>query len=291
MRIRLLLALFLFPIFPFCAFSQDYFPVKGQVVNTRGEAVEYVQVGVPGLQIGTISSPDGQFEISVPKCTLEFFHVSYKPASLSVTGATSDVVIVLEDEELPPAVFVGGNTKAKYLLRPGSKLPGGVVSFSLQEGRPRGRELGSVAVVRKPFLVKDIHLSVHSNHIPGCVSAINIYRIDKGSDKTESFVNVLHRPMYFDVEVSDKPQDIVVSPEETLLLEPGKYFIAFQIVDCNQEALRAFLQSPKEERKNWEMTMDFIIHFKSSYLREAALGEMEYLPINIGIAVRGLEYQ
>ena len=63
MRIRLLLALFLFP---FCAFSQDYFPVKGQVVNTRGEAVEYVQVGVPGLQIGTISSPDGQFEISVP---------------------------------------------------------------------------------------------------------------------------------------------------------------------------------------------------------------------------------
>ena len=226
MRIRLLLALFLFP---FCAFSQDYFPVKGQVVNTRGEAVEYVQVGVPGLQIGTISSPDGQFEISVPECTLEFFHVSYKPASLSVTGATSDVVIVLEDEELPPAVFVGGNTKAKYLLRPGSKLPGGVVSFSLQEGRPRGRELGSVAVVRKPFLVKDIHLSVHSNHIPGCVSAINIYRIDKGSDKTESFVNVLHRPMYFDVEVSDKPQDIVVSPEETLLLEPGKYFIAFHI--------------------------------------------------------------
>ena len=187
MRIRLLLALFLFP---FCAFAQDYFPVKGQVVNTRGEAVEYVQVGVPGLQIGTISSPDGQFEISVPECTLEFFHVSYKPASLSVTGATSDVVIVLEDEELPPAVFVGGNTKAKYLLRPGSKLPGGIVSFSLQEGRPRGRELGSVAVVRKPFLVKDIHLSVHSNHIPGCVSAINIYRIDKAADKTEALERI-----------------------------------------------------------------------------------------------------
>lgn len=291
MRIRLLLAFFLFPV---CVFAQDYFPVKGQVVNTRGEAVEYVQVGVPGLQIGTISSPDGQFEISVPAGRLEFFHVSYKPASYDVTGPASNVVIVLEDEELKPAVFFGGNTKAKYLLRPGSKLPGGVASFSLQEGRPKGRELGSVAVVRKPFLVKDIHLSVHSNHIPGCVSAINIYRIDKGADtadKTESFVNVLHRPMYFDVEVSDKPQNIVVRPEETLLLEPGKYFIAFQIVDCNQEALQAFMAKPKEERQFWEMTMDFIIHFKSSYLREAAFGEMQHLPINIGISVRGLEYQ
>ena len=288
MRIRLLLAFFLFP---FCAFAQDYFPVKGQVVNSRGEAVEYVQVGAPGLQIGTISSPDGQFEISVPECTLEFFHVSYKPASYEVTGPAADVVIVLEDEELPPAVFIGGDTKAKYLLKPGSKLSAGVVSFSLQSGKSQGRELGSVAIARKPFQVKDILLSVHSNHIPGCVSAINIYRIDKAADKTETFLNVLHKPMYFDVEVSDKPQNIVVRPEETLLLEPGKYFIAFQIVDCDQEALRAFLQSPNEERKFWEMTMDFIIHFKSSYLREAALGEMQHLPINIGISVRGLEYQ
>lgn len=288
MRIRLLLAFFLFPV---CLFAQDAFTINGKIVNSRGEAVEYVQVGVPGLQIGTISSPDGQFEISVPECTLEFFHVSYKPASLSVTGATSDVVIVLEDEELPPAVFVGGNTKAKYLLRPGSKLPGSVVSFSLQEGRPKGRELGSVAIARKPFQVKDILLSVRSNHIPGCVSAINIYRIDKADSKTETFVNVLHKPMYFDVEVSDKPQNIVVRPEETLLLEPGRYFIAFQIVDCNQEALQAFMAKPKEERQFWEMTMDFTLHFKSSYLREAALGEMQHLPINIGISVRGLEFQ
>ena len=47
-------------------------------------------------------------------------------------------------------------------------------------------------------------------------------------------------------------------PEETLLLEPGRYFIAY---------------------------------FKSSYLREAALGRMEHFPVNIGVAVKGLEYQ
>ena len=39
------------------------------------------------------------------------------------------------------------------------------------------------------------------------------------------------------------------------------------------------------------MTMDFDIHLKSSYLREVALGEMKHSPVNICIAVKGVEYQ
>ena len=37
--------------------------------------------------------------------------------------------------------------------------------------------------------------------------------------------------------------------------------------------------------------MDFNLFIKSSYLREAALGEMKHFPVNIGISVKGLEYQ
>ena len=48
---------------------------------------------------------------------------------------------------------------------------------------------------------------------------------------------------------------------------------------------------PKEERKLEEMTMDFPIFLKSSYIREVALGGMEHVPVNIGVAVKGLEYQ
>ncbi len=67
----------------------------------------------------------------------------------------------------------------------------------------------------------------------------------------------------------------------TLLLEPGRYFIAFQIVGCNIEALQESL----------EMSIDFDIYLKSSFVREVALGEMEHLPVNIGVAVKGLEYR
>ena len=287
MRIELSLAALLLPMM---LFAQGNVKVRGRIINQQGEAVEYVQVGVPKRQIGTISTVDGRFEIDIPCDTLEFFHVSYQPAAYPVTGPAEDVVIVLHEQELPPAVFIGGDTKEKYLLRPGMTVLKnmGVVSTDLRSGHPSGRELGSVAHAKKPFLVNDILLTVLNNHIPGCVASINVYRIE---GKRESFVNVLHRPIYFDVPVSGEPQDFDIRPEETLLLEPGKYFIAFQVVGCDDEALQDFLSKPKEERTLEEMTMDFPIFLKSSYIREVALGGMEYVPVNIGVAVKGLEYQ
>ena len=287
MQIKLVIALLLLPAL---LSAQEHFTVRGKIINEQGDAVEYVQLGVPKLQIGAISAADGRFEIDTPRDTLVFFHVSYQPAAYPVAGPADDVVIVLHEQELPPAVFIGGDTKEMFLLKPGTNVlkNKGVISSALRSEHLSGRELGSVAQAKKPFLVRDILLTVRSNHIPGCVASINIYRIE---GKRKSFVNVLHKPIYFDVAVSNDPQDFDIQPEETLLLEPGKYFIAFQIVGCDTGALQAFLAKPQEERKFWEMTMDFNIHLKSSYLRETALGEMKPLPVNIGVAVKGLEYQ
>ena len=287
MRIKLAIALSLLPAL---LAAQEHVTVKGRIINERGNAVEYVQLGVPKLQIGSISAADGRFEIDMPCDTLEFFHVCYQPAAYPVTGPADDVVIVLHEQELPPAIFIGGDTKEKYLLKPGTGLlkSVGIITTSMRSGHPSGREIGSVAQTKKPFLVKNILLTVRSNHIPGCVASINIYRIE---GKKESFVNVLHKPIYFDVAVSNDPQDYDIRPEETLLLEPGKYFIAFQIVGCNNEALQAFLAKTQEEQEFWEMSIDFNIYLKSSYVREVAMGEMEHLPVNIGVAVKGLEYR
>ena len=287
MRIKFAAAILLLPAL---LSAQERITVKGRIVNEQGAPVEYVQVGVPRHQIGTISTADGRFEISMPPDTLQFFHVSYQAAGYPVTGPDDNLVIILHEQELPPAVFIGGDTKEKYLLRSGKKVLGGnaLACFTLQSGHSMGKELGAVAQARKPFLVKDILLSVHSNHVPGCVASINIYRIE---GKKESFVNVLHKPVYFDVAVSDEPQDFDIRPEETLLLEPGRYFIAFQIVGCDEKAMQDFLAKPEQERQFWEMTTDFLLYYKGSYLREAALGEMKHYPVNIGIAVKGLEYQ
>ena len=287
MRIKLILALLVLPV---CALAQKSFNIQGRIINEKGEAVEYVQVGIPKLNIGTVSTVDGHFKINVPADTLEFHHVSYQAARVPVTGDADDLVIVLHELELPPVVLIAGETKEKYLVRPGRNLLGnkGSISIVLATREFKGGELGSVARTKKKFKIKDIEFTVRDNSIPDCVASINIYRIE---DKMESFVNVLNKPIYFNVPVSKTPQKLVVHPSETVMLEPGKYFIAFQIVGCNKEALEAYLAKPEKDRGLNEMKMTTAIYLKSSYLRENALAKMQHIPINIGIAVKGLEYQ
>ena len=283
----LLIAVLLFPI---CTLAQKSFTIQGRIINEKGEAVEYVQIGIPKLNIGTVSTVDGHFKINVPGDTLEFHHVSYQAACFPVTGAADDVVIVLKENELPPVVLIAGKAKEKYLVRPGKKVLGdkGAICIALATKEFKGGELGSVARTKKPFKIKDIELTLRDNSIPDCVASINIYRIE---GKKESFVNVLNKPIYFNVPVSKTPQRLVIHPSEAILLEPGNYFIAFQIVECNKDALEAYLAKPEKDRDKNEMKMTTAIFLKSSYLRENALGKMQHIPVNIGIAVKGLEYQ
>lgn len=287
MRIKLALALALLPAL---LSAQERYTVRGRIVDEQGAPVEYVQVGVPRLGIGAVSTADGRFEIAVPRDTLQFFHVSYQPAACAVTGPADDVVIVLREQELPPAVAIAGAAREKYLLRPGTAIlkDMGIISTAIRSEHPTGRELGTVARAKKPFLVKEILFSVRCNNIPGCVASINIYRIE---GERESFVNVLRKPIYFKIPVSDAPQDFDIRPGEAILLEPGDYFIAFQVVGCDGQALQTYLARPEEERDSRAMTMDFNVFLKSSYIREVALGGLEAIPVNIGVAVKGLEYQ
>ena len=221
---------------------------------------------------------------------MEFHHVSYETGYYPVSGSEEDVLIVLKELELQPAVFIGGDTKEKYLLRPGTKVfgHGGVLVFEPKTGSTKGAEIGSVAKTKKPFLVQDIQFGIWQNSIPDCVVSVNIYRIE---GKEEDFVNVLQKPIYVNVAESEKSQEFHIQPEGTVLLEPGQYFISFQIVDCNEKALESYLQTPESERDWSQMRLSTLLYFKSSYVRKAALGKMEHYPVNIGMVVKGLEYQ
>ena len=289
MRKELILALLLIPA---GLIAQERVTVRGRIVNEKGEAVEYVQVGIPKLQEGTISSVDGQFEITVPPDTLQFFHVSYQPAALPVTGPADDVVVVLREQELEPAVFTGGNTKEKYLLRPGMAIGEklAAIDFYRPDSGSKGMEFGSIADTRKPFLVRNIRFSITANYIPGCVASINIYRIE---GKPETFTNILHKPIYVNIPMSEEKQVFDVEPEESILLEPGRYFIAHQIVATDEEAVQEYQKTPESERNPTDMRMHMLtrVYLKSSYKRSAAMAGLQPLSVNIGMTVKGLEYQ
>ena len=96
---------------------------------------------------------------------------------------------------------------------------------------------------------------------------------------------------YAQAVMTDAEKDYDIQPQESVLLEPGRYFISFALVDCDLDAVRRIMDTPESERDPLAMHLLVPMYFKSSYQRFHALGELIHFPVNIGISVKGLEYQ
>ena len=269
--------------------------IVGRITDRDGHSIEYVAAGIPGRNIGTVSDSEGRFSLELPDTTtadLMFFHVSYKEKSIpaaELIAAAGPVTVILEENRLAAAVVTPGKKKDRRLVGRGARVPGGVATM---EPSSTGMEIGSVIEVRKEFEVRKISFEVLRNALPGCVLGVNIYRM-AGSPAT--FDNVLTKPIYCNIPVSDDKTKCEIEPEELIILSPGSYFIALALVDCDRELQEKWKDKPswgKDERIDNSMTsIDFPLYLKSGYKRSKAMQDFESIPIGTGLTVEGTELQ
>jgi len=97
--------------------AQAQFMVSGKVTDTDNEPLIGVTVQVAGTGLGTISDLDGKFSLQVPgeSGVLEFSYTGYALQSIEVSGATSDLAIVMDTEStiLDEVVITGLATNVK----------------------------------------------------------------------------------------------------------------------------------------------------------------------------------
>lgn len=269
--------------------------IKGHIISTEGTPVEYVAAGIPGTGIGTVSSRDGEFVLTVPADkadTLEFHHVSYNTgyAAPDAWIGKDSITVILSPAELAEAVVLGGTAKEKTLVDKGARFPAAYGCFR-PDNIGTGREIGSIVKVKRPFLIQRFSFKVASCSLKNTEISLNVYKID-GND----FMNILTAPVYIDIRCSSRPVDYDIDAEEHIMLEPGEYFISLAVLDCSDE-----------NRKDWEEHHDltgreyteamyrnellFPLYFKSSYVRNVALGQFSRTGFNIGMTVSGLEFQ
>ena len=125
-------------------------------------------------------------------------------------------------EELEAAILTESKSKAKKLDGKGMKMPGGVMVMT---PRSIGKEIGSIVQTRHPFLVKTISFTVDENRMEGCRASIRIYRIHDENN----LENIVTMPIYQEIPMADKKTTFNISPEESLFLEPGEYYVSFAL--------------------------------------------------------------
>jgi hypothetical protein len=81
-------------IFPIIAFAQTY---SGNVLNEKKEPLEYVNIGVIGKDIGTVSDVNGHYNINVgpefDNDSIRFSYTGYTPVSIKMADFKNNLIL------------------------------------------------------------------------------------------------------------------------------------------------------------------------------------------------------
>ena len=258
------------------ALPQQRATISGKVVDTEGNAVEYATVGIPSKKIGTLTGTDGVFTLDIADAdgdTLLVTHVSYENVRIPVNGLQhyGEIRITLDAKELAEAVIYPGKRKSAKLAGKGTRVPGAATKMTAGN---IGNEIGSIVETKRPFEVQEIEFNVTHCNLKGARLSINIYK----ADSTEGhFHNALCKPVYVDIPTSNGKQKINVTVDDRITLDAGRYFVSVMLVDYARYTNTGHILFP--------------LYLKSSYIRNGVMDELESIPVNMGLTVKGVEYR
>ena len=190
-------------------------------------------------------------------------------------------------EELEAAVLTESRSKEKNLGGKGMKFPGGSIFMTPESV---GKEIGSLVKTKHPFLVKAISFTVEENSMEGCMASIRIYRVESEG----SLVNIVTMPIYQDIPKATEETTFSIAPEESIVLDPGEYYISFCLTEISQEIMDRWAESDTwNDEKRFDMYRQdrvyFPLYLKSSYTRSNSKEPLTKWGANIGIEVMGIE--
>ena len=247
--------------------------VKGHVVNERGDAVEYVSIGIEEDSVGVISDAQGHFTLTIPagrKEELTFTHVSYQTATIPYTTYADghELTVTLKDKVVELAEVVVGKKSKPHTLSGKSWVRTSTAGF---RGNCKGDiEWGPIFKNRKDYLLTDIVVSINKCEYEECLLSFNCYEV-----RDKKLYSVLNKPIYKRVTPDDNGKHIYVSPEESIVLKgKKKYCVTISVVDMKGNG-----------------SLSFPANFKSSYARHKVKGKMKKLPGCPMIIVKGYEVE
>ena len=197
----------------------------------------------------------------------------------------TDTIAQERCDTLNSVTIYSGKKKHKKLLGKGTRFPGGVTQWTPDKV---GAEVGSLINVKHPFEVEEIIFSTQSNNIDSLMLKIEI----RSTDNLDS--SIVDKPIEINIPKGEK-QKFGITPEKQLIIEPGEYFFAVVFADCSDEAKRRrssnACRDSKQKYKMQKESILFPLYFKASYIRSGKGEELEKIPVNLGVKVRGTEYR
>lgn len=249
------------------AFAQSI--LKGRIVNSKGEGVEYANVIIGNAH--SLSDEKGYFHLDASgneNAPMTVSHISYETlvASPADYQKPNVVLTLVEKKNTLPTVNVSGlKLKEKKIAHKGVKLPGDV---QFANWTNPDAELGPVISTGDNYWLKKIGFTVKECTYDNSKLRIIVYEI-RGKD----FIPVMNKPLYVDCGKIKKDRDYNVTVDRGIALYKGHvYYIGMCIVAGSKGGV-----------------ISFPAYLHKAYARNLLNGNTKKLPASIGISLVGVK--
>lgn len=228
MKIRILAVIFV--LFQLSVSSQT---LKGKVIDEiSGQAIPYVNIGIPGKSIGTVASLEGNFSIQIPDSIvtgqLKFTCIGYQ--SQTLTFSTKDhnslnfstIKLFPQSFELQQVVITPKILTQRILgnTHHGKGFGAGFLSNDL------GSELGTIMKIRKvPTRIEQLEFNIAGNLLDTVKFRVNLYAMKDGTPDS----TLLREPIY--VTTSVKSGKIILSMQQYQLWVESDFLVSLEWIE------------------------------------------------------------
>ena len=203
---------------PYLCLSQE---INGQVKDGEsGNFIPFVNIGVIGKDIGTVTGLDGTFSLDLSKATdkdtLRFSFIGYEPLSLSVNyirknGFPYEISLKEKVIKLKEVIVASNRLIPKTLgIRREDCYPMPLykkATSNIPFPQPSYRhEIGTFFANDQPLYLDSIQLNFTDIQIDTVILRVNIYISTEGGLKS-----ILNKPLYIDFHSSEESQQIDIS--------------------------------------------------------------------------------
>lgn len=212
----------LFFLFITNCFSQKF--ISGVVVNqSNGKPIEFVNIGVLGKNLGTVSSEKGAFVLKIDSGynteTLLFSMIGFQPLSIKISDFNNESKKIIMQEQnynlnevvIKPKIFI-----EKIL---GIKTTNKHIQAGFSENQ-LGYELGVMMKNKKLAHVKTVHININY-----CIYDTIFYRLNIYNSK---FENILKEPIYIKFAKDQLKETISVDLTSKNIITEGDFLVSLE---------------------------------------------------------------
>lgn len=225
-------SIFIF-LFPIILSSQEY---KGKILSPENnEHVEYVNIGVVGKNMGTVSDELGNYKLILKedvslKDSVRISKIGYTSQIFSVKTFKdlNDHTIFLQPKAYSIAELKVAAKRRIRLKKFGTPIPSSSLVTMFGDGFNHfwlGQELGTKIDVKRKAKIRTIHINFGKCSFDSVEMRINIYKAQNNSQK---LTNILQKPIYFSFEKKDIESEIVVDVTDLSIIVKDTVLISVE---------------------------------------------------------------